>query len=61
MRKSLPTMVGLLLLYCPSLSAVDFSGPVVSVLDGDSIRVKHNGGVVEVRMNNIDCPEKDQA
>ena len=54
-------MVGLLLLYCPSLSAVDFSGPVVSVLDGDSIRVKHNGGVVEVRMNNIDCPEKDQA
>ena len=36
----------------------EFSGPVVSVLDGDSVRVLHNGRAIEVRLQGIDCPEK---
>jgi endonuclease YncB( thermonuclease family) len=36
------------LLLFPSVSYADFSGPVVSVLDGDTI---------EVLVNGIDCPE----
>ena len=31
-----------LLLLCASLATADFSGPVVSVLDGDTIEVLHN-------------------
>ncbi len=39
----------------------DFTGQVVGVLEGDSIRVMHNERANEVRLNNIDCPEKGQA
>lgn len=39
----------------------DFSGPVVSVLDGDTIEVLHNQHPERVRLNGIDCPEKRQA
>jgi endonuclease YncB( thermonuclease family) len=39
----------------------DFSGKVVGVLDGDSIRVMHNGKAEQVRLQGIDCPEKKQA
>jgi len=38
MRKSLPAIVWLLLLYCPSLSAAEFTDHVVSVLDGDTTK-----------------------
>ena len=33
--------------------ALDFTAPVVSLLDGDTIEVLHN-----TRLNSIDCPEK---
>jgi endonuclease YncB( thermonuclease family) len=36
-------------------------GPVVSVLAGDTIEVLHNTYPERVRLNGIDCPEKDQA
>jgi micrococcal nuclease len=41
--------------------AADFSGPVVSVLDGDTIEVLHNTHPERVRLSGIDCPEKGQA
>lgn len=41
--------------------AADFTGQVVGVIDGDSIRVMHNGRAEEIRLNGIDCPEKGQA
>ena len=48
-------------LFVPSLSFADFTGPVVSVLDGDTIEVLHNHRAVRIRLNGIDCPEKRQA
>jgi endonuclease YncB( thermonuclease family) len=43
------------------LAATDFSGPVVSVLDGDTIEVLHNQHPTRIRLSGIDCPEKGQA
>jgi endonuclease YncB( thermonuclease family) len=52
----------LLLLFSPHhTSAADFTGPVVGVLDGDTIEVLHNNRAVRIRLNAIDCPEKGQA
>ena len=39
----------------------DFTGPVVSVLDGDTIEVLHNQHPERIRLSGIDCPEKGQA
>jgi endonuclease YncB( thermonuclease family) len=36
----------------------DFTGPVVSILDGDTIEVLHNTHPERVRLSGIDCPEK---
>ena len=41
-------------------SARNFSGLVVSVLDGDTIEVLHNQRPERVRLRGIDCPEKGQ-
>ena len=41
--------------------ALDFTGPVVSILDGDTIEVLHNKHAERVRFSGIDCPEKGQA
>ena len=38
----------------------DFSGPVVSVLDGDTIEVLHKKCPERIRLSGIDCPEKGQ-
>src|SRR5262245_34045744 len=51
----------LLFLFSPSRAVADFSGPVVSVLDGDTIEVLHNTHPERVRLSGIDCPEKGQA
>lgn len=50
-----------LILLIPSLSFADFTGPVVSVLDGDTIEVLHDTHPERVRLSGIDCPEKGQA
>jgi endonuclease YncB( thermonuclease family) len=54
--------VGLLLFVLhPSGALADFTGPVVSVLDGDTIEVLHNTYPERIRLSGIDCPEKGQA
>lgn len=37
-----------------------FTGPVVSVLDGDTIEVLHNNRAERIRLSGIDCSEKGQ-
>ncbi|OAI43883.1 hypothetical protein AYO43_09755 [Nitrospira sp. SCGC AG-212-E16] len=51
------------LIYWPTtlLFASDFSGSVVSVLDGDTIEVLHYRHPERIRLSGIDCPEKGQA
>jgi endonuclease YncB( thermonuclease family) len=44
-----------------TVPALDFTAPVVSVLDGDTIEVPHNQRPERIRLNGIDCPEKGQA
>ena len=41
--------------------SAEFSGPVVSVLDGDTLEVLHNQRPERIRLSGIDCPEKGQA
>lgn len=38
-----------------------WSGQVVGVSDGDTIRVMHSGPETKIRLFGIDCPERDQA
>ncbi|MGD9950645.1 MAG: thermonuclease family protein, partial [Desulfobulbus sp.] len=49
-------LIGLLL---PSTS-FSWSGPVLSISDGDTIIVLHEGKREKIRLYGIDCPEKDQ-
>ena len=44
-----------------TVHAADFTGPVVSVLDGDTIEILHNIHAERIRLNRIDCIEKGQA
>jgi endonuclease YncB( thermonuclease family) len=49
----------LLLLWpfvCPVIAVADFSGPVVSVLDGDTLEVLHNSHPERIRFSGIDRP-----
>ena len=50
-----------LLFTISMVSAADFSGSVVGVLDGDTIEVLHNQHPERIRLSGIDCPEKSQA
>ena len=49
-----------LLLFSYSTFA-DFSGSVVSILDGDTIEVLNGHHAERIRLSGIDCPEKGQA
>jgi micrococcal nuclease len=40
--------------------ATDFTGRVVSVLDGDTIEVLNGHHAERIRLSGIDCPEKGQ-
>lgn len=52
----------LLLLLWPQFSiAASFTGKVVGVSDGDTIKVMRNGKAEKVRLSGIDSPEKKQA
>ena len=54
-------IAALLLLYS-MLSSTNYSGRVISVTDGDTIKVKTANHVVHiVRLNGIDAPEHNQA
>ena len=50
-----------LFLFSPSRAVADFSGPVISVLDGDTIEVLHNQHPERIRLSGIDCPETSPA
>ena len=41
--------------------AEDFTGKVVGISDGDTIRVLHDKEEVKIRLEGIDCPESKQA
>jgi len=53
-------LTGFALLLFASASFADFSGPVISVVDGDTIDVLHNRQPERFRLSGIDCPEKGQ-
>jgi len=46
---------------CAPLATANFTGPVISVLDGDTIEVPHRQRPERIRLSGIDCPEKGQA
>ena len=48
-------------LQVPGAFSAEMSGPIVSVLDGDTIELLHNNHPERIRLNGIDCPEKGQA
>ena len=48
----------LVLLWGVPAHAADFTGPVVSVLDGDTIEVLHNTHPEPVRISSIDSGKK---
>jgi micrococcal nuclease len=47
------------LLTAPVILA--FTGPVIGIVDGDTIDVLHNGQSERIRLNGVDCPERGQA
>ena len=50
-----------ILIPSPAVAGAEYHGPVVSVLDGDTIEVLHNHHPERIRLSGIDCPEKGQA
>ncbi len=50
--------LGFFISFFSAVLALDFTGPVVSVLDGDTIEVLHNQHPERIRLSGIDCPEK---
>jgi micrococcal nuclease len=50
----------LYLLLASAAVAANFSGPVASVLDGDTLEVLYNHHPERIRLSGIDCQEKGQ-
>jgi endonuclease YncB( thermonuclease family) len=44
------------LLIPTTIFAADFTGPIVSVLDGDTLEVLRNQHPERIRLSGIDCP-----
>ena len=42
-------------------SEYEFTGKVVGVSDGDTIKIMHLGKAEKIRLTDIDCPERKQA
>ena len=59
-KTTLLTAILVLFLVFPVL-AETFSGKVMAVTDGDTIKVMHQGRAERVRLAGVDCPEKHQA
>ena len=53
--------VGFFISFFSAVLALAFTGPVLSVPDGDTIEVLYNNHPKRVRISGIDCPEKGQA
>jgi micrococcal nuclease len=58
-RNALALVLAGYLLVLPALGWA-WPGKVVGVIDGDSIRVLHNGRQEQIRLWGIGCPEKGQ-
>jgi micrococcal nuclease len=58
---SLLLATGTLMLGLTAHAQDEFTGKVVGVSDGDTIKVLRLGKQVRVRLSGIDCPEKRQA
>jgi micrococcal nuclease len=54
-------IISLAFLLSASAAFADFTGRVVGVSDGGTIKVMHNGRAEKIRLHGIDCPEKGQA
>jgi endonuclease YncB( thermonuclease family) len=50
----------LLAAVAAALQAEDFTGRVVAITDGDTIKVLHDGAAERIRLWGIDCPESKQ-
>jgi endonuclease YncB( thermonuclease family) len=60
-RRLLMLSVSTLGFFISSFSVVlasDFTGPVVAVLDGDTLEVLHNNRAARIHLRDIDSPEK---
>jgi micrococcal nuclease len=53
-------LTSFVLLLFPYSSFADFTGPVVFVLDGDTLEVLYNQHPEHILLSGIDCPEKGQ-
>lgn len=62
-RKIILLIFVLLFLYLIAFPSISprWTGKVVSVTDGDIIKVMHEGKSEKIRLYGIDCPEKAQA
>jgi endonuclease YncB( thermonuclease family) len=55
-------LLTIILLATPAFgSSVDFIGPIVSILDGDTLEVQNGHHTDRIRLSGIDFPEKGQA
>jgi endonuclease YncB( thermonuclease family) len=59
-RRIIPGVSLLLSFYLVSPVLADFTGRVVGVSDGETIKVMHNGRAEKIQLYGIDCPEKAQ-
>ena len=59
--ESLIFFVATFLFFTPFALADNFTGKVVGVSDGDTIKVFHLGKAEKIRLTDIDCPETKQA
>ena len=60
-RRLFLSVVLSLILLPPTIGFASFTGPGVSVFDGDAIEVLHNTRPERIRLSGIDCLEKGQA
>ena len=52
-------LISLLLLV--TFVANGFQATVINVIDGDTIKVEHQGSVIKIRLSGIDAPETNQS
>ena len=50
----------LVLVFIPTVEAAQFTGKVMSVSDGDTLRVLVDNQQIKIRLGGIDAPESDQ-
>ena len=61
MKKTNPVLlIALVLFFLPAVQASAWQGIAVKVLDGDSLKIKRDGMVYEIRLYGIDTPEYKQ-